>query len=287
MSLLHLLIVLSAVGAVAFFLAGWLARPGRRPDPALESQERLRREAEEARALAQAARDEAHAQLDVLQTTLKETAAELIARQHKGVADREALSVAEIQLASARADIERLTSEAQALSDRLRTAESYNRQAFERDQQTAETWERQLEEQRAEQRHQQELADLELRRAQQAVDEQKAETVRLGERERACQQAQAASALEAAQAREQQQRCETELRVLTASLRRAEAEQGAAASLHAQDEAAWLQKHEAMLAEHQAKVSALQAAWEAKPGSPAGRCPGFDGSAVPVQSRVR
>jgi len=118
--------------------------------------------------------------LAVLQTTLKETAAELIARQHKGVADREAISAAEIQLASTRADVERLTSEAKTLGDRLRAAETYNRQAFERDQKTAETWERQFEDQRAEQLRQQELAELELRRARQASEEQKAEALRLG-----------------------------------------------------------------------------------------------------------
>ena len=70
MSLLHLLIVLSAVGAVVFFLAGWLAKPRGAPEPALADEARLRREAEEARALAQAACDEARAQLAVLQTTL-------------------------------------------------------------------------------------------------------------------------------------------------------------------------------------------------------------------------
>jgi chromosome segregation ATPase len=96
------------------------------------------------------------------------------------------------------------------------------------------------------------------------LNEQKAETMRLAERERACQQAQATSALEVAQVREQHQRCEAEIKVLTTSLRQAEEEQRAAASLHAQDEAASLQKHEAMLAEHEAKVSALQATWEAK-----------------------
>jgi hypothetical protein len=183
MSLLHLLIVFSAVGAVAFFLAGWLAKPRGKPDPVLVEEARLRRAAEEARAIAQAARDEARVQLDVLQATLKETAAELIARQHKGVADREAISAAERQLMSARAEVERLTGEAKALSDRVRAAQSYNRQAFERDQKTAEVWERELEEQRAEQLRQKELAEIELRRLHQALDEQQAEGLRLAERE--------------------------------------------------------------------------------------------------------
>jgi hypothetical protein len=262
MSLLHILVVLSAVGAAAFFLAGWLAKPRGAPGPTLENEARLRREAEEARALAQAAHDEARAQLDGLQAKLKETAGELIARQHKGVADREALSAAEIQLASARADAERLTNETKTLGERLRAAESYNRQAFERDQKTAETWERQIEDQRAEQLREKERAGLELRRLQQALDEQKAATLRLAEQERASQQA--ATAREVAQAREQRERCEAEVRALTASLRQAEEAQRAAATVQAQSEASWQQKHEAALAENQAKVSALQATWEAK-----------------------
>ena len=262
MSLLHILVVLSAVGAAAFFLAGWLAKPRGAAGPALENEARLRREAEEARALAQAAHDEARAQLDGLQTKLKETAAELIARQHKGVADREALSEAERQLASARADAERLTDEAKTLGERLRAAESYNRQAFERDQKTAETWERQLEDQRAEQLREKERAGLELRRLQQALDQQKAEALRLAEQERARQQA--ATAREVAQAREQRERCEAEVRALTDSLRQAEETQRAAATLQAQSEAGWRQKYEAALAEHQAQVSALQATWDGK-----------------------
>jgi len=88
MSLLHLLIAISAVGAVAFFLAGWLAKPRGASEPALANEVRQRREAEEARALAQAAYDEARAQLDVLRTTLKETAAELIARSTRGSGPR-------------------------------------------------------------------------------------------------------------------------------------------------------------------------------------------------------
>jgi hypothetical protein len=264
MSLLHLLIAISAVGAVAFFLAGWFAKPRGASEPALANEVRQRREAEEARALAQAAYDEARAQLDVLRTTLKETAAELIARQHKGVADREALSAAERQLDSARADVQHLTSEAKTLSDRLRAAETYNRQAFERDQKTAETWERQLEEQRAEQLRQKEFAEQELRRVRQALEEQKAEALRLAERERACQQTQAATALEIAQAREQCQRCEAEVNALTASLHQAEESQRAATMLQAQSEAGWLQKVEGMLAENQAEVAALQASWEAR-----------------------
>jgi hypothetical protein len=267
MSLLHLLIVLSAVGAVVFFLAGWLAKPRSALEPAPADEARLRREAEESRALAQAACDEARTQLAVLQTTLKETAAELIARQHKGVADREALSAAERQVDSARADVQRLTSEAKTLTDRLRAAETYNRQAFERDEKTAETWERQLAEQRAEQLRQKQLVELELRRAHQALDEQKAEALRLAERERACQETQAASALEIAQAREQCQRCEAEVNDLTASLRQAEESQRAAAILRSQSEADWQVKVEAMLAENQAEVSALQASWAAKQGT--------------------
>ena len=264
MSLLHLLIVLSAVGAAAFFLAGWLAKPRGAPGLALETETRLRREAEEVRAAAQAAHDEARAQLDALQATLKETAAELIARQHKGVADREAISAAERQLDGARADLGRLTSEVQSLRDRLRAAESYNRQAFERDQETAETWERQLEEQRAEQLREREIAELELRRARHALEEQKAEALRLAEQHRAFQETQAATALEIAQAQEQCQRCEAEVRALTTSLRLAEEGQRSAASLQAESETSWLGKYEAMLAENQAKLSALQGTWEAK-----------------------
>jgi|GEM_PF-2318859 hypothetical protein len=263
MSPLYLLILLSAVGAVAFFLAGWLAVPSRGTDPALAKEARLRREAQESQALAQKACDGARAQVDALQRTLNETQARLIAEQ-QGAEVREAISAAERQRDTARADVQRLTSEAKTLSDRLRAAETNNREAFEREEKTAEAWEQQLQGQRAEQLRQKDLADLELRRLQQALDEQKADGLRLAERDRAFQETQAATARELAQARDERQRCEAEVKALAESLRQAEEGKSLAAVLQAKNEAAWQQKLEAVVAESEARASASQATWAAE-----------------------
>ncbi len=171
MSLLHLLILLSAAGALVFFFTGWLARGGRRTGAAEVA--RQDPETQAARETAQAVESErkrAHEQLEELQTTLKETAARLLAEQQRCATASEAKTAAERERDDAQAEAQRLLRETKTLGERLRAAETHNRQAFEQEESTAEAWERQLQEQRAEQLRRKDIVDTELKSVRQALE---------------------------------------------------------------------------------------------------------------------
>jgi chromosome segregation ATPase len=287
MSLLHLLILLSAAGALAFFFAGWLAKP--RADLALTDEPRLRREAQKAQAAAQTAYQTARAQVDALRTALNESEAQLTAEQQQNAAAHEVIAATQRDRDAARADVERLTSEAKSAVEQLHTAEALNQATAAREEEATAGWERQLREQRAEQLHQRDLAnlelqqlrqildeqqaehlrqrdltDLELQQLRQALDELKAEHLRCAERERALQESQVLTAQDLARARDDRQRCETQVKVLTESLRQAEEGQRSAVILREKDQAAWQQKYKVFATEIQARIQTAQATWTAK-----------------------
>jgi hypothetical protein len=265
MSFLHVLILLSAAGAVVFFLAGWLARGGRESDPALvarpDSETLKAREIEQA---AERERESARGQLEEVHTTLKETAARLLTEQQRCVANSEARTAAERERDDAQAETQRLIRESKTLGERLRTAEAHNRQAFEQEESTAEAWERQLQEQKAEQLRQKEIVDIELWSLRQELGEQKTAGALLAEREQAARESQTALERELGQARAERQHREDELKALAESLGRAEEGKRAAAASQAQNEATWRQKLETTLADNAIQVAELHASWSAK-----------------------
>jgi chromosome segregation ATPase len=266
MSLLHLLVLLSAAGALVFFFTGWLARGGHGTDPALAT--RKEREKGEEALAARRECEQARAQLDELQATLKDTAARLVAEQQRCATTGEAKTAAERERDSAQAEAQRLLRESNTLGERLRSAETHNRDAFYQEEKTAEAWEQQLQEQKAEQLRQKETIDIELRSLRQTLDEQKAAGDLLVERERTAREGQTALARELEQARNDRQRREGEFKSLAESLRRTEEDQKegqrAAATLHSQSEQTWRQKLQTTLTEHEARVSELEASWAAK-----------------------
>lgn len=256
MSLLHLLILLSAAGALVFFFTGWLARGGRGTDPATAAREvALATERE---------RQQARVAVDDLQATLKETAARLLAEQQRYAAASDAKAAAERERDDARAETQRLTQESKTLGERLRSAEAHNRQAFEQEEKTAEAWESQLQEQKAEQLRQKEIIDTELRSLRQALGEQRAAGALLAERERAARESQAAIERELEQARTERRRREGDLKSLAESLERAEEDKRSALALQAQSEATWRQKLENTLSESAAQAAELETSWAAK-----------------------
>jgi len=255
MSLLHILILLSAAGAGIFFFAGWLARP--RTSQALANEVRLRREAQAAQAAAQAASQAARTQLETWRTALDESKARLAAEEQQGRGIRDAMAGAERDRDTARAELQRLSSELQAQKAehaREKGAADLELQHLRQA----------LDEQKAEHARQSAAAELELPRLRQALDEQKTEVLRLAERERAFQASLTTAAQDLAQVREQRQRFEAEVKDLTASLRQAEESQRQAASVRAKDQADWQQKYQLLGAQIQAKASASQAVSTAK-----------------------
>lgn len=158
MSIFTLLVLTSLVAAVAFFLAGYLLRPGG---------SRVRATAETA-----TAPDDELARLREEKAAL-ETALLEARRQHEETkasthVQPPAVALApapDPELANARAEIERLSAKERKLAERLRAAEEHSRVAFEQEESNAAAFQAQFEAMKAERQHREEGLRKELEKA--------------------------------------------------------------------------------------------------------------------------
>ncbi|HEX7596567.1 MAG TPA: hypothetical protein VF518_00040, partial [Polyangia bacterium] len=172
MSLLHLLVLASAVAAVAFFLAGFFLRSPR------DNAAALRKEIEVREALAvelmSARSQRATAEQDLAEIKALGAAAESVR-----ALEEERRIAAEGERDRSRKQLEQLHAEEFTLTERLRVAEEKNRATFEREEKTAAAWQTRLAQAQAE-RQQQELAlRKELESLRTLVASEKAEQQRL------------------------------------------------------------------------------------------------------------